>query len=182
MRAPTDAHGVAHDPAVSHTALVDLAERWLIRQGCGIVLRDPFHTPYVPEHPDAMGWRLASDVSILVECKASRADCLADRIKPFRANPDQGIGQWRFYLTPDGVVQVQDMPPRWGLLWATKHGVRIVHGQPPGNTGWGAPPFVANIRAERRLLLAALRRLTLRGHLPEVYTPIPAGSAAENPC
>jgi hypothetical protein len=165
---------------MTHATLVALAERWLTRQGCGIVLRDPFHTPYVPEHPDALGWRLASDVSILVECKASRADFLADRTKPFRANPDQGIGQWRFYLTPAEIVQVQDLPPRWGLLWATNRGVRMVHGRPPGNTGWGAPPFVANIRAERRLLLAALRRLALRGHLPEVYTPIP--TADESLC
>lgn len=162
----------------AHHVLVLRAERWLGRQGCSVVLRDPFHTPCVPEHPDALGWRLASDVSILVECKSSRADFLADRAKPFRAQPDQGLGQWRFYLTPPAIVQVSDLPPGWGLLWGTKRGVRMVHGRPPGNTGWGAPPFVANVRAERRLLLAALRRLTLRGHLPDVYTPLPTKSAA----
>ncbi len=169
-------HQTAPVTALTHADLVQQAEAWLIRQGCGVVLRDPFYTPYIPEHPDAIGWRLAANISILVECKASRADFLADRAKPFRTNPEQGLGQWRFFLTPPDLVQPQDLPPGWGLLWATEQRVRVVYGKPAGNTGWGTPPFAGNMHAERRLLLTALRRLALRGHLPEVYTPYTAGT------
>ena len=51
------------------------------------------------EMPDAIGWKRASR-SVLVECKISRADFLADRDKPFRQKSDLGLGCERFYLTP----------------------------------------------------------------------------------
>lgn len=152
----------------AHRDLVLRAERWLTRQGCSVVLRDPMRT-YLSEQPDAIGWRNDSGISILIECKVSRADFLADRSKPFRQRPETGMGDWRFYLTPAGLIHPRDLPPGWGLLWVTTRQVRAVHGV-PSNTVWRTnAPFTADKRAESRLLVTALRRLALRGYLPAVY-------------
>ena len=51
------------------------------------------------EMPDAIGWKRGCH-SVLVECKSSRADFLADREKPWRQKPENGAGCERFYLTP----------------------------------------------------------------------------------
>lgn len=92
------------------------------------------------EIPDAIGW-LRSGVSLLIECKASRGDFLSDASKPSRSSrpgakaglrtdpgpgslgpafdpppKTQGLGAYRFYLTPRGLVQPEELPKGWGLL------------------------------------------------------------------
>src|ERR1700760_3011333 len=69
-------------PAVKHAQLVGRAAEWLrLRYGCGIVLSEQYCA--TGEIPDVIGWK-ASCQSVLVECKVSRADFLADAAKPFR--------------------------------------------------------------------------------------------------
>lgn len=66
---------------------------------------------------------------MLVEAKASRADFLADARKPHRLDQATGIGRWRYYLCPEGLIQPEELPPRWGLLWVTRRGgVRALAG------------------------------------------------------
>lgn len=150
-----------------HDELVMRAEKWLKSQGCKIVIRDPFRCTN-NENPDAIGWR--SNISILIEVKASRSDFLADKKKMFRQLPSGGMGDWRFYLTPPEIVGPEDLPEGWGLLWVEGKRIRKVHGAPKGNTTWYShAPFRANLQAENTMLQSALRRLTLRGHLPEIY-------------
>lgn len=153
---------------LTHSQLVDIAERWLWGRNCGIVLRE-LTSLGTAEIPDAIGWR--SDTSILIECKVSRADFLADRSKPFRAEPNVGVGRWRFYLTSPGLVTVDELPTSWGLLETRGKVVRVVHGGPAGNY-WAGGPLAANERAEQGMLYSALRRLVIRGHLPEIYEPL----------
>lgn len=158
------------DAPLGHAALVRMAERWLTRQGCGIVFRDSFAPP-VPtgEIPDAIGWR--HTLSILVECKTSRADFLADSCKPFRAWPGKGMGDWRFMLCEPGLLGIGEMPDGWGLLYATPTGVKAVHGMPSGGR-WGLnKPFSGNKACEMEMMYAALRRFAVRGHLSQVYLP-----------
>lgn len=157
-----------------HAALCLLAERWLRRQGFGVVFRDRFRA--ITDHgeqPDAIGWR--GGISAVIECKATRADFLADRNKPFRVEPTRGMGDWRFYLSPGGVITVADLPSGWGLLHANGSRVSSVHGV-PGNVGWrtGAP-FAGAKTCEVQMLYSALRRMVLRGHFDAVYDPIPTG-------
>ena len=166
----------ARESPFSHADLVARAERWLKQQGCGITIRDPFRarTPH-GEFPDAIGWR--DGLSILVECKVSRADFLADRRKPFRADPEKGMGDWRFYLAPPGIIHPVDLPTGWGLLWALPKTVRRIHGV-PGNTGWWRQkPFAACKRSETVMLASALRRLTIRGQLPKIYEDLTLSEA-----
>ena len=87
---------------MTHAQLVERAVRWLRSYRCGVVLSE--QACVSGEMPDAIGWKRACH-SVLVECKITRADFLADRAKPFRQKPDKGVGSERFYLTPPDLVQ-----------------------------------------------------------------------------
>ena len=155
----------------SHQELVLRAEKWLKACGCGVVIRDPFRTTS-RENPDAIGWR--DGISVLIEVKVSRSDFLKDKNKPFRVNPSLGMGDWRFYLSPPGLISVDDLPEGWGLLNATHKTIKKVHGVPPNTRWWSHKPFNPDKRAENSMLVSALRRLSIRGHLPEIYDGIPS--------
>jgi hypothetical protein len=71
------------------------------------------------ENPDVIGFAPEAG-SVLIECKLTRSDFLRDATKVVRKNPRAGMGQRRFYLCPPNVIQVRNLPPKWGLLWATK--------------------------------------------------------------
>lgn len=81
----------------THRELCELACRFLRNNGFKVVFGDRFHA-WTPcgEHPDALGFR--NGASCLIEVKCSRSDFLADRKKVFRAEPEKGMGDWRFYL------------------------------------------------------------------------------------
>lgn len=66
------------------------------------------------EQPDAFAIWSPYGVSHLVECKVGRGDFIADRKKPFRRNPEYGIGAIRTYLTAPGVVRdAGEIPENW---------------------------------------------------------------------
>lgn len=133
---------------LTHQDLVRRAERWLRgTQRCGVVISE--RVGFNNEMPDAIGW--TSRHSILVECKTSRADFLQDQKKSFRRHPEQGMGQFRFYMVPPGLIDADEMPDRWGLLEARPKQVRVI---------LDALSFDKTKTAlkEQPLLLAALRR------------------------
>lgn len=157
---------------MTHNELVSRAEKWLKNQGCSVTINDTFRS-YTAwgELPDSIGWR--DGISILVECKASRSDFLADKKKPFRAEPEKGMGDWRFFLSEPNVINVEDLPDGWGLLWAMPKTIKKVHGV-PGNCGWwNEKPFMPCKRSETMMLVSALRRMVVRGHFNEIYDKIP---------
>ncbi|RQV00337.1 hypothetical protein DF047_32615 [Burkholderia cenocepacia] len=147
-----------------HKLLVTLGEKWLKRQGFSVVASE-LVTSGTREQADVIGFR--SNCSALVEAKASRSDFLADAHKPHRITG--GLGVYRFYLCPPGVIDVGDLPERWGLLYAEGRTVREVL-RPTGN-GWpsrGAkfgdwPQFQheADVDAERSVLFSIARRRSL---------------------
>src|SRR5437899_11946534 len=99
---------------MTHQQLVYLAEQWLRRRyRCGIVLSE--QSCASGEMPDVIGWK-NSCRSVLIECKISRSDFLADREKPFRKKPETGMGCERFYLAPKGMIKKEELPRYWGLL------------------------------------------------------------------
>src|SRR5688572_7708258 len=90
------------DSRMTHSALVDLAVQWLrSRYRCGIVLSE--QSCASGEQPDVIGWKRRCR-SVVVECKMSRADFLADRHKPFRVDAAMGMGSERFYMVPAGLI------------------------------------------------------------------------------
>ncbi len=148
-----------------HHELVQRAERWLKKSvGCGFVLKEL--VSITMETPDAIGWKQGQ--SILVECKASRADFLSDKKKLFRRNPDRGMGMYRFYLCPPGVINLEDLPDKWGLLYCHPKKIEKVVG-PKGNVWLNFPSFEPNLQAEVLLMSSALRRVQIRGDLQKIY-------------
>lgn len=146
---------------MTHAELVEVAARWLRRKGCRIVLSE--FTALCSEIPDVLAWRGTADASYLVEAKASRSDFLADRKKPFRVFPETGVGQYRFFICRPGVIRVDELPEKWGLLYAHGKTVTIEAGKDPAKYVW-EDPFLFSTFAhhkERTFLLSALRRLQL---------------------
>lgn len=138
---------------MTHAQLVERAVRWLRSYRCGVVLSE--QACVSGEMPDAIGWKKASH-SVLVECKVSRADFLADREKPFRLKPEKGVGSERFYLTPSDLVKIEELPAGWGLLHCRRDRVEMI--QPSAKNLRTAVGF----RYEMNLLLASLRRVEVR--------------------
>jgi hypothetical protein len=155
---------------MTHAELVEKAERWLLKtKGCGFALTELASINY--ETPDSIGFR--SGISILVEAKASRADFHADKKKIFRRQPWMGVGAFRFFLCPAGLITPEDLPEKWGLLWVNEKGrVRQKIG-PKGNiwSAHGNDFFFAerNIHGEWNMMVSALRRVQLRGDLNKIY-------------
>ena len=138
---------------MTHAKLVELAVGWLRRYRCGVVLSE--QACVSGEMPDAIGWKKACH-SVLIECKVSRADFLADREKPFRRKPEEGVGCERFYLAPRGLIRVDELPAGWGLIEVCGREIERVK------------PSAKNLRSEvgfryeMNLLLASLRRVEVR--------------------
>jgi hypothetical protein len=138
---------------MTHAQLVERAVGWLRRYRCGVVLSE--QACVSGEMPDAIGWKRANH-SVLLECKLTRADFLADRGKPFRAKPQQGVGSERFYLTPPALVKTEELPAGWGLLELRRGRVEMLRASAKNlrtSKGFGY---------EMNLLLASLRRVEVR--------------------
>lgn len=99
---------------LTHDDLVDIAANWLYKSvGCQIVVKE-LTTWGTGEIADAIGW--TSLCSVVVECKTSRSDFLADANKPFRKDPAIGLGDHRYFLSPPDVIKETDDLKGWGLL------------------------------------------------------------------
>src|ERR1700689_4914076 len=102
---------------MTHAQLVEHAVRWLRSYRCGVVLSE--QACVSGEMPDAIGWKRANH-SVLVECKITRADFLADRAKPFRSKPERGVGCERFYLTPANLLRLEPQSITDFLKWKNR--------------------------------------------------------------
>ena len=138
---------------MTHGQLIQKAVEWLRAYRCGVILSE--QACLSGEMPDAIGWKRACH-SVLVECKISRADFLADRDKPFRQKPEIGLGCERFYLIPAGMLRPAELPPGWGLLEYRNR--KIERLRPSAKNFRTAIGF----KYEMNLLLASLRRVEVR--------------------
>ena len=156
---------------MTHSVLVELAVRWLRSSyRCGIILSE--QACCSGEIPDVIGWKGvsrgvpgarrarggASCRSVLVECKVSRADFLADRGKPWRLDAHGALGCERFYMAPAGLIAPAELPSGWGLLEVRNRKVEIAvtcSRRKSLRTAEG-------LRNEMNLLLASLRRVEIR--------------------
>lgn len=141
---------VMADMVWTHKALVRRLARWLkgSRQMpvviCELTTRNS-------ETPDVIGWKGAAE-SILVECKTSRADFLADGQKWFRRRAEEGMGDFRYVAAPRGLLREAEMPEGWGLLEVWDRCVRETK----------APERMpAHKNRECVMLMSALRRLEI---------------------
>ena len=150
------------DNGLTHTALVQRAERWLLTaRRCSAVITE-IGTWSTDEVPDALGFTARH--SVLVECKTSRADFFADAKKVFRRDPSRGMGNFRFYLCPAGLINPEEVEAPWGLVYAYPTRVRQVK---------RADFCEANLKHERAILLSIARRAQSKGLMPEICKPLP---------
>lgn len=155
---------------ITHKNLVEAAKNWLVgTAGCAFSVGEL--VTYGGEMPDAIGFKATR--SIVIECKMSRSDFHRDRKKPFRANPESGLGDHRYFLCPEGIIKPEDDLCGWGLLWllptgkikrvvcpVTERGPDFWHqGKEKNFTDWSKQPHKKSISKENILLVSITRRL-----------------------
>ncbi len=155
---------------MTHRDLVEASYKWVLKNGsCGVAFKELYSLTSNGEYPDVIGFG-AWGHSVLIECKMSKSDFLADRKKPFRICPDLGMGSYRFYCSPKELINIEDLPDGWGLLWVDDSlKARCIYKRAKGSIVLGEPQ-PKNIKAEHELMYSALRRLQIRGRIDEIYS------------
>lgn len=131
-----------------HRQLCEIGAKFLKRSasknghGCHFTIIEP---AVYGENPDVFGVRHGNisermigntryvcghDVgTVVLEAKTSRSDFLRDKVKKHKATEELGLGRWRYYICPENLIKIEDLPPKYGLLWVTKGGqVKIMAG------------------------------------------------------
>lgn len=170
----------------THKQIVDIAFKWIINNGSVGVAFKELHS-LASEIPDVIGF--GSWESVLIECKVSRSDFLKDKKKSHRT---KGMGNWRFYCCPKGMIKVNELPQGWGLIYVDDNGKARIEfdcRKKKINEGWPQEwmkaeypngfermiaatenKFMCDHEEERKIMYTALRRLFLRGRMEEIYT------------
>ena len=105
-----------------HADLCGIAVKWLKRPhssggpGCLVAVSE-VAGGWTGEIPDAIGFCLSWGLTgaTVIEVKVTRSDFLADRRKPHRQD-GKGMGSWRYYMAPEGLIRVDELPAGWGLI------------------------------------------------------------------
>ena len=90
----------------------------------------------------------------------------------FRIFSERGIGDWRFFIVPKGLVKIEELPENWGLIEVNESGKANCVYNPfgKGNIYYRWKRCKKNIDAEYTFMYSALRRLHLRNRIEEIYT------------
>lgn len=115
---------------LTHRQLCEIGARFLKRpesangHGCHFTIIEP---SCYGENPDVFGVRHGIHShgigTFLLEAKTSRSDFLADRSKPHRLNPELGMGKYRYYICPTGLIKTEELPEKWGLIYVSEKGI-----------------------------------------------------------
>jgi len=115
---------------MKHDELVELGAKYLegYRTACGKSM--PAHAVVTTgigsgETPDVLAF-YGSGHTTLIEVKVSRADFLKDGKKWFRRRPERGMGNRRYYLAPAGLIKVEELPDKWGLMELRGEKIKVV--------------------------------------------------------
>ncbi|WP_210498333.1 hypothetical protein [Vibrio crassostreae] len=158
----------------NHKEITEKAVKWLKKSlgqgGCAChVAISEFPTGWTGEIPDAIGFRANSEAlggSVVCEVKVSRSDFLADAKKPHRNGSVLGVGKHRFYVVPEGLISIEELPEGWGLVYITQRGAaKCVHGYPSTthqgerNKMFEGMSFNVDFEREQNVLVRLLGRL-----------------------
>ena len=126
---------------------------------CGVVAVEL--VTYIRSIPDVMGFKRGC--SYMIESKMSRSDFRADFKKSHR-HPDSlfAVGNYRYYLCPEGLIQAEEIPEHWGLLWIKGKKITIIKEIDKSEMidGFYASPHKMKVRPEldRAMLYSIARR------------------------
>jgi len=153
---------------MKHYQLVESGFKWLTKFGCAFVFKELVTS--AKETPDVIGFK--GSATILIECKTSRSDFKSDAKKVFRQLPAEGMGRFRFYLCPEGLIKVEELPKNWGLLYVKKEKAYMVHNpycaSIKGNI-WKGGFYKRNKDGEYSMMYSALRRLQILNLVGGIY-------------
>lgn len=172
---------------LTHKQLVEIGYRWLLKNGhVGVCFKELKSMD--GEIPDVIAFSHLE--SLLIECKISRLDFLQDKKKLHR---QKGMGNWRFYMCPTGMIKKEELPAKWGLIYVSEKGkakieydcrIKEIPCEPYTIGGhFGVPEktytsriicadenrFEADSEAERAIMYTALRRLFIKGYINTIY-------------
>lgn len=159
---------------MTHKELVELSYKWVLKRGsCGCAFKELYSGATNGEYPDVIGFG-GYGHSVLVECKTSRSDFLSDRKKRFRLSPELGMGKYRYMCCESGLIKVEELPSRWGLLYVHNDKIKCVHnpyGKQLESNIWekGFEEHERNLLSEHGLMYSVLRRLFIKGMIKHIY-------------
>ena len=136
---------------MTHKQLVNRAHQWIQNRNSGCTVAMKELKTWNSETPDVIGF-WTDGRSMLIECKTSRSDFLADRHKHFRKYSEMGMGNERYFLAEEGIITIDDLPGGWGLLKITDKQIREVK---------KSEHFESNKNAELTMIISVLRRLEI---------------------
>jgi len=141
----------------THSELCDKTAKYLQTTGDGHIVAIELHSE-LKEIPDV--YAVYRHFTIMCEIKASRSDFRKDKRKSFRIRPSEGVGTYRYYVCPENLIKVEDLPPKWGLIWVFEDGsVRMIKGKAfKHKRNDNAHTFQANYRLEYKAMYSLLRR------------------------
>lgn len=135
----------------THSNLIYAISQWAIGVAGYPVCVTECKVKITQEIPDALAFK-ANGNTALFEVKISHSDFAADAGKKFRAEEDKGMGLYRYYVVPWGLVTPEEVSPGWGLLWVNDAGKVSVRKQ--------SSKFLRRKHsAEISTLVSALRRM-----------------------
>jgi hypothetical protein len=108
---------------ISHSDLVKLGALWLNKKAENINTRCPYVlTEFLcqgqNEIPDIFG--LCPYHNVMIEVKVSRSDFKSDFKKRGRSPILSQIGNRRYYLCPENMIKIEEVPAFWGLLYVNQ--------------------------------------------------------------
>lgn len=171
---------------MTHKELVEISYRWILKNG-GMSIAFKELKSMASEIPDVIGFN--GWESAVIECKVSRSDFLKDKKKSHRS---KGMGNWRFYACPTGMIKKEELPEKWGLIYVNEKGkarieydCRLKKIKEPCIREWQLKEYpdgfywrsvTANenyheqdVVEERRLMYTVIRRLFIKGYVKHIY-------------
>ena len=157
---------VENKKIITHDDLVNIGYKWVMKH-CGVAFKElkAAHN----EIPDVLGFN--SSGSFLLEAKTSRADYFLDKKKNFRQFSGKGVGDWRFFIIPEGLIRIEELPENWGLIEVNLQ-KKIANTYNPfgkGNIYSSWKKCDKSLEAEMTFMYSALRRLQNLGKINEIY-------------
>jgi len=144
---------------MKHDELVEIGYKWVLNK-CGFAFKELVSINQTGEVPDVIGFN--SIGSFLLEAKTSLADLRREQKKYFRRHSEDGMGDWRFYITVKGLISLEHIPKHWGLIEVdilTKKARIVYNPYGKGNIYSKWKKCYKNQKAELAILYSALRRL-----------------------
>lgn len=122
---------------------------------CGFVAVKLLSHTQTGEQPDLIGWD--NWISVVFRIITDFSDFEHDIKKRYRLVPETGMGQIRYYLCPENLINEKEVPKWWGLLYCNEEGKITVVKK--------ARAQRYNLKSERTLLIKLYRNQKLKnGH------------------